>query len=124
MCNLSNQELIIELLTRLGYSKTEVYPPEGKNYCLSGDDYYWEFDIGVEDSNNFISFSNDGVRLNERYESNSFDLINEKMKDWTVERVEEAKSLEEVKFIFHLKKGDNKRLVFLAANDLGAWLHK
>jgi hypothetical protein len=46
--------------------------------------------------------------------------INERMKGWTVDKVESGTG-EDV-FIIHLSKGKNSRMVVLCANDLGGWL--
>lgn len=49
--------------------------------------------------------------------------INFRMNGWSVDRVEEGHA-DEVKLIFHLVKGENKRTVFIGGNDLGIWFVK
>jgi hypothetical protein len=57
-----------------------------------------------------------------KVDKKELDRINERMKGWTIDKVDSG--TDEIVFIFHLSKGKNKRLVKLAANDLGGWLEK
>lgn len=57
-----------------------------------------------------------------KVDKEDLEKINEKMKGWTVDRVDSGTG--ENVFIFHLSKGRNKRMVTLCANDLGGWLGK
>jgi hypothetical protein len=56
-----------------------------------------------------------------KVDKKELDKINERMKGWTIDKVNGGTS--ETVFIFYLSKGRNKRLVKLAANDLGGWLN-
>jgi hypothetical protein len=57
-----------------------------------------------------------------RVDEKDLEKINERMRGWTVDKVESGSG--ENVFIFTLSKGKNKRNVILCANDLGGWLGK
>jgi hypothetical protein len=61
------------------------------------------------------------IRGNMKVDEVDLKKINERMKDWTVDKVESGNNGEDV-FIFHLKKGTNSKRVILCANDLGGWI--
>ena len=56
-----------------------------------------------------------------KVDKKELEKINLRMRGWTINDVESGTSGENV-FVFHLEKGDNKRVVILGANDLGGWL--
>jgi hypothetical protein len=58
-----------------------------------------------------------------KVEQEELTKINDRMKGWTIDKVDSGNNGEQV-FIFHLSKGKNSRMVVLSANDLGGWLQK
>jgi len=59
-----------------------------------------------------------------KVDKKDLDAINEKVAGWMIDRISSGTGATETVFILHLSKGRNKRMVKLAANDLGGWLEK